>query len=308
MGSAIGAPMSQQAQAAEPSSDLRSDEPSSDLRSDEPHLDLSSNVESAVRRVFAVRDLSEGLAQWRLGMTLGWLDIKLRYRGSVIGPFWLTLSTAVMVIAMGVLYATLFHMELHDYIPFLALSLVLFNAISAMVGEACGCFTSAEGMIRSVRMPFTIYAVRAVVRNGLVLAHNIVVIVGVFLFFDAWPGAIAAQSLLGLAFWLVDAIAVCLLLGTVCARFRDIGPIVGNIMQIAFFLTPIIWRKDSLGEAAVWLFLNPFYCLLTVVREPLLNQHPGIVNWIALFVWSGLLCGAAWWVFARTRSRIAFWV
>jgi lipopolysaccharide transport system permease protein len=274
----------------------------------EPSLDLKANVESAVRRVFAIRDLQEGLSQWRLGTTLGWLDIKLRYRGSVIGPFWLTLSTAVMVIAMGVLYAELFHMELHDYMPFLALSLVLWNALSAMVGDACVCFTSAEGMIRAVRMPFTIYAVRAVVRNGLVLGHNIVVILGVFLFFDVWPGGIAAQSLLGMCFWVVDSIAICLLLGTICARFRDIAPIVGSVMQIAFFVTPIIWRKDSLGEGAVWLFLNPFYCLLTVVREPLLNQHPGIYNWIALCVWSALLCVGAWVMFARTRSRIAFWV
>ena len=274
----------------------------------EPSLDLRANVEPAVRRVFALNDLYDGMSQWRLGMTLGWLDIKLRYRGSVIGPFWLTLSTAVMVIAMGVLYAELFHMELHDYMPFLALSLVLWNALSAMVGDACVCFTSAEGMIRAVRMPFSIYAVRAVIRNGLVLAHNIVVIVGVFLFFDVWPGSIAWQSLLGMGFWIVDSVAICLLLGTVCARFRDISPIVGSVMQIAFFVTPIIWRKDSLGEGAAWLVLNPFYCLLTVVREPLLNQHPGIYNWIALCIWSAILCVGAWLVFARTRSRIAFWV
>ncbi len=252
--------------------------------------------------------MGQALQQWRLGVTLGWLDIKLRYRGSVIGPFWLTLSTAVMVVAMGVLYAELFRMELHDYMPFLALSIVLWGALSGLVGDACVCFTSAEGTIRAVRMPFGIYAVRTVVRNALILGHNIVVIVGVFAFFDVWPGSIALQSLLGLAFWVADALAICLLLGTFCARFRDIGPIVGSIMQIAFFITPIIWRKDSLGAGAKWLILNPFYCLLSVVREPLLNQHPGIATWAALCVWSVILCGGTWMVFARTRSRLAFWV
>ena len=271
-------------------------------------MDLRANVTSNARHLFAVQDVFQGLRQWRLGVTLGWLDIKLRYRGSVIGPFWLTLSTAVMVIAMGVLYAELFHMELHDYMPFLALSIVLWNALSGMVGDACVCFTSAEGMIRAVRMPFVIYAVRAVVRNGLVLGHNIVVIVGVFAFFNVWPGAIASQSILGLCFWIVDGVAICLLLGAFCARFRDIGQIVASIMQIAFFITPIIWRKDSLGDGAAWLVLNPFFCLLSVVREPLLNQHPGIYTWIALCLWTAALCVASWLLFARTRSRLAFWV
>ena len=103
-------------------------------------------------------------------------------------------------------------------------------------------------------------------------------------------------------------LALTLLLGAFCARFRDVGPIVGSIMQIAFFLTPIIWQTDQIGLNARWLVLNPFYTLLVVVREPLLNQHPGIENWIALCLWSSLLCAAAWFLFARTRSRLAFWV
>ena len=278
------------------------------VQSAEPTLDLRANVTSAASHRFARQDVVQGLRQWRLGVALGWLDIKLRYRGSVIGPFWLTLSTAVMVLAMGVLYAELFHMELHDYMPYLALSIVLWNVISGMVGDACVCFTSAEGMIRAMRMPFVTHAVRAVVRNGLVLLHNIIVIVGVFAFFDVWPGTLAVESLLGLAFWIVDSIAICLLLGTLCARFRDIAPIVGSIMQIAFFLTPIIWRKDALGAGAAWLIFNPFFCLLSAVREPLLNQHPGFYTWIALCGWSGALCAGAWMLFARTRSRLSFWL
>jgi lipopolysaccharide transport system permease protein len=70
-----------------------------------------------------------------------------------------------MVGSMGFLYAALFHMDLHDYLPFLALSIVLWNFVSGMVGEACTTFTGAEGMIRSVRMPFLLYAARVVLRK-----------------------------------------------------------------------------------------------------------------------------------------------
>jgi len=271
-------------------------------------MELVPNLSAGARRAIARKDLHDGLAMSRLAFTLGWLDIKLRYRGSVLGPFWLTLSTGIMVLSMGVLYSQLFHMELHDYMPYLALSLVLWNALSAIVTDACLCFTNAEGTIRSIRLPFTVYASRAVVRNVLVLAHNIIVIVCVFAWYNVWPGLAGLGSIVGVVLWLADAMAACLLLGAVCARFRDIPPIVGSIVQIAFFLTPIIWRPELIGTGARWLVLNPFYPLLALVRDPLLNQVPPTGVWVAGFVWSGLLCVTAALLFARVRARLAFWV
>ena len=277
------------------------------VRSDE--LELLSDPSHAARQRLAARDLRSGLALWRLAATLGWFDIRLRYRGSVLGPLWLTLSTAVMVGALGVLYSTLFKTNLHDYLPFLALSLVLWAFVSTMVGDACTCFQQAEGMIRSVRLPFTLYAMRVIVRNVLVLGHNAVVILAVYALLDVWPGAASVAALPGLALWLLDGMACCILLGALCARFRDIPPIVGSVMQIAFFVSPIIWRPDMLqGSAAAWLPWNPFYTLLEAVRGPLLGVVPGWPVWLSAAGYSALLCGAAWLGFARVRSRLAFWV
>ncbi len=80
---------------------------------------------TATRNRWAMADIAGGIRLWRLAWALGWLDIRLRYRGSMLGPFWLTISTGVMVAALGVLYSTLFKIDLRDYLPFLALSQVL---------------------------------------------------------------------------------------------------------------------------------------------------------------------------------------
>ena len=82
--------------------------------------------------------------------------------------------------SLGFLYSALFHMTLRDYLPFLALSQVLWGFLATLVSEACAAFTDAEPVIRSVRMPFFVFAMRILVRNVLVLAHNICVIVVVF--------------------------------------------------------------------------------------------------------------------------------
>jgi hypothetical protein len=128
-------------------------------------LDLAGNLRFPDRQRLAWADFRETVRLWRLPVTLAWLDIKTRYRGSVLGPFWLTLSTGVMVAALGVLYARLFQMNLREYLPFIALSLVLWGFLQSLVNDGCICFTLEENMIRSIRMPFSFYAMRCVLRN-----------------------------------------------------------------------------------------------------------------------------------------------
>src|SRR3978361_2066961 len=150
-------------------------------------LNLQEDVTIATRNRWAMADIAGGVRLWRLAWALGGLDIRLRYRGSMLGPFWLTISTGVMVGALGVLYSTLFKLDLRDYLPFQAVSQVLWGFLAALVSEACTVFTDAEGVIRSVRMPFFVFSLRALIPNAIALGHNIVVIIVVFAIFRMWP-------------------------------------------------------------------------------------------------------------------------
>lgn len=283
--------------------------PSSHLQpSDHAVLDLSANQGWVARNREAWRDLREGLGQWRLVWTLAWLDIRLRYRGSMLGPFWLTISTGAMVAAMGVLYAVLFRLALAEYIPFLALSLVLWGYIGTLVSESCTAFIQNEGLIRSVRMPFTLYAARIVLRNLVVLAHNALVVVVVYTALWSWPGAAALLAIPGLLLWLVASLALSLLLGATCARLHDIPPIVASVMQMAFFISAVIWRPDQLGEHQWVLAFNPFFCLLEMVRGPLMGVVPSALITACALGYSAVLLLASWLLFARVRGRIAFWL
>jgi lipopolysaccharide transport system permease protein len=275
---------------------------------DGPTLDLDPDPSFAARQRMALRDLANAVRLWRLCTTLALLDIRLRYRGSMLGPFWLTLSTAVMVGAMGVIYGTLFRLDLREYLPFLAVSQVLWSFLASTTQESCFVFTVAEGMIRSVRMPFSLYSARIVLRNLIVLGHNLAVIVGVDLVLWTLPGREALLALPAMVLWLLDALALATLLGGLCARFRDIPPIVGSLMQMAFFVTPVIWKPELVGAKQWMLPFNPFFSLLEIVRGPLLGEVPGAAVYVSALLWSGVLCGIAWLLFARVRGRIAFWV
>ncbi|GAP25578.1 ABC transporter permease [Gluconobacter japonicus] len=284
----------------------------------EPHVDSLSTPASGLMKfdqrrgspaARAWNDFCETRQLWRLGVMLGWLDIKLRYRGSALGPFWLTITSVLMVASMGVLYGRLFHQDLKVYLPFLALSLTLWQTgLASLVQESCTSFLDADSMIRSSRLPLLLQAVRVVVRNAIVFGHNIIVPIGVFALYHVWPGASALLAIPSLLLWGIDGFAASMLLGALCARFRDIPPIVGALMQIVFYVTPVIWQPEQLAGKARFLLYNPFYALLEIVRAPLLGHVPSAGVWGVAVGTSAVFCALAVWVFVRVRARLVFWI
>jgi lipopolysaccharide transport system permease protein len=170
-------------------------------------------------------------------------------------------------------------------------------------------FTDAEGVIRSVRMPFFVFSLRALIRNVIALGHNIVVIIVVFVIFGMFPDLGGLMALPGLVLWAIDALALTLILGAFCARFRDIQPIVNSVMQIAFFVTPVIWKPTQLGPDSIAnLAFNPFFDLLEIVRGPILGTGVAGTTWVGALVYSTVICAVSWAFFVRARGRVTFWV
>ena len=260
------------------------------------------------RRARALEDLAGGLARWRLAWALARSDITHRYRGSVLGPFWLTLSTAVMLGALGFLYAKLFRMDVVDYLPWLTVSLIVWNVLSTVVSDATTSLTGAEGVIRQMPLPYTVHALRVVMRNLVIAAHNIPLIGVVFLIFGVPLTWTALLAIPGFALMGIGAFAASIFFGMVCARFRDIPPIVGSVMQIAFFVSAIIWKPEMVGHWEPLLPLNPFFAVVEAVRAPIMGSTGGPMVWVAAIAWTGLMVAIAWIFFVRFRGRIAFWV
>lgn len=260
------------------------------------------------RRERAVEDLVGGLARWRLAWALARSDIMHRYRGSVLGPFWLTLSTGVMLAALGILYAKLFGVPVADYLPYLAVSLILWNLVSTLFDDAGKCLTSQEGVIRQMPLPYTVHALRSVLRNAVIAAHNLPLIGIVFWVFGIGVEWTLLLAIPGLLLVLAAGFAASILLGMVCARFRDIPPIIGSVVQIAFFLSAIMWKPEMLGQWEPLLPINPFFAVTEVVRAPIMGRTGSVLVWFAALAWVGALSALAWAFFVRFRGRIAFWV
>jgi ABC-2 type transport system permease protein/lipopolysaccharide transport system permease protein len=265
--------------------------------------------EVATRAGLAATDLVEGVRKSWLWTRLAQQDVKLRYRGSILGPFWQTLTTGVMIGGMGFIYSRLFNTNLHDYLPMLSVGLIFWTFIVGMVTEGCGTFTSVQGIMQQVRLPFSLHAYRLVYRNLLTLAHNFVIIpIVLFLFPHSIVWTRLIELIPGLMLISIIGVWVSILLGMISARFRDVPPIVASIVQVVFFMTPVIWPVQALGANAWWAQLNPFFAAIDVLRGPLLGQPTAPYSWAILMIITVFGCAASFAFFARFRSRIAFWV
>ena len=268
----------------------------------------SSLAPARSQTALALFDLVQGARAHHLWYLLGWRDIRQRYRRSVLGPFWLTLSMGALVSALGFLYGMLLQVEIAEYVPFLALGFIVWALISGVITDGCQVFINAESIIKQVGLPLSVHVYRLLWRNLLILFHNALVFVVVAAVFGVWPGWAGLLALPGLVLLCLNGIWAVLLFGIVSARFRDVPPIVASIVRICFFVTPIIWMPELVPQRAVVLEFNPFYHLVEVVRAPLLGEVPGLSSWIAVLSMTigGWVLAFAF--FRRYRWRIAYWV
>jgi ABC-2 type transport system permease protein/lipopolysaccharide transport system permease protein len=256
----------------------------------------------------ASQDVIDGLSLWTLWGTLGWNDILQRYRRSLLGPFWLTASMAIMVVSLGLVYSRIFKTELRDFIPFLCVGLLVWNYIAAVLSESGTLFTGAESYIKQIRLPYSVYVLRFMWSKIIIFAHNLVIYFGVMIYFQVWPGSVALYAIPGFLLVTLNGALASMYLGMMSARFRDIPQIIGSVIQIVFFITPIMWHPEFMSQHSDLILFNPFFHLIEIVRGPLLGHMPSLANYAAvglITVVNGLMAAA---FFVRFRARISYWI
>jgi len=255
-------------------------------------------------------DLTAAVKRYPLITLLGWQDIQQRYRRSALGPFWLTISMSVMIGAIGLVFSQVFKTPTQDFLPFIAIGIILWTFISNIIIEGCLAFIAAENIIKQLPIPLFVHLLRMVWRNLLTLGHNIVIFPIVLLIVGKPLGLVALLSIPGFILATINLTWMALILATICARYRDMPQIVASVIQVMFYLTPIIWMPKTISAHvnSYLLDLNPAYHLLEIMRAPLLGTMPTASNWlvsIAMAVIGSLL---ALTFYGNYRRRIAYWL
>jgi lipopolysaccharide transport system permease protein len=258
----------------------------------------------------AWRDTVETAADYERWATLAWTDTALRYRRTVIGPWWVTLSSGVFIATVGLVWGGIFGTPLTDYMPYFAAGYVVWTLISATVTEGCSIFITSGGLIKSTVTPLLIHVWRMIGRNLIVLGHNLIIIVLLWLVFRWSIGWSIFLAIPGMALLIAALAGAVLTFGVLCTRFRDIQQIIGSFLQLMFLLTPIMWNADLLAgkRAAILVDYNPLHLLIEVVRGPILGNPPSLSIWIGAALSAAIALGLGLLMYGKFRHRIAYWL
>ena len=258
-----------------------------------------------------VADVIHAAQLWPIWLRLGLQDLRLRFRRSSLGVSWIFVNLALMVLAIGLVYSKLLGQDLAGFVPFLTAGLVVWTYITSSIVEGGNAFVMAEGYIKQIGLPIYIYVFRSFVQISLTMLISLSAYIFVALVYRvpfSWGLGWVVPGLL-----LLSAVSLlCIVIfAHLNARFRDVGHMAGVGLQITFYVTPVLWPPELLraGKTGWIVDWNPFYHLLEVVRQPLLQSQPSsAINYLAVGVLLlGLLVVAAG-VTARYHRRIVYFL
>jgi ABC-type polysaccharide/polyol phosphate export permease len=254
-------------------------------------------------------DVVRGLTAVSMWSRLGWRDARLRYRRTLIGPFWTTLSLGLFIVMLGIIWSHLWKQDPKTYIPFVSSGMIAWAMLSTITVEGTSVFVAGQTLIRELPISYTMLACALVWRNLIAFGHNFIIYVAVCLY----AGVQASWSMFlivpGLALMCLNGIWVALLLGLACIRFRDIQQLVTTILQVALFVTPIFWTPEQLtGRLGIFEQYNILYHYVAVVRDPMLGHAPTLRSWLTVLLATFLGWGVTLIVYSRFRRRIPYWL
>ena len=266
------------------------------------HMTLHTTLRSGLE------ELKVGLTSYEQWLYMAVQDIKLRYRRSMIGPWWVTISTGIMVMMLGVLWSHIFGTDLENYLPFFAVGFVLWGWMSSQMLDAAGGFFQFQGMIKQVKLPLPIFTLRLNVRQCIVLLHNSIIIALVLLLVGHGFTLTSLIAIPNLILIQLNLTLLSIVMTIFCTRYQDMTQVVNVATQIIFFFTPILWQVETLKNRTYLAEMNPVYHWIEMVRAPLFGHLPTIND----YLWTGaslvVLSILAAYYLGRYRSRIAYWL
>ena len=260
---------------------------------------------SSARAWSDLRAIASASYVWR---ALAWADIRSKYRFSTLGTLWITLSTGVTAIAIGLIYGQFFGQDLSTYLPYFTAGMIFWTFIAAVIGESTQSLIQSGAWIKGANLPIVFYIMRMLQRNFLILLHNFIILLAVWLYFRWELGPSALMAILGIAITYAFLIGLSILISFVSVRYRDVPPMVAAMIQFIFLASPIIWQPSQLKAGLFLVALNPISYLLAVTRDPLIGQPIDVSAFAIAILMAAATLAAGALAYRSYRDRIAYWV
>jgi lipopolysaccharide transport system permease protein len=235
-------------------------------------------------------------------------DIRMRYARTLLGPFWITVTLGLYIMALAFVFGGLFNTPLATMLPWITLGLITFSFIANIVMEASTVLINNKHLLLQTRMSFTVWILFVTLRNLLIGAHHLVVFMAVVIIFGLPVSATWLLVIPGLLLITAFAFGLALFSAILSTRFRDVPPLIVNLYTIGLLAVPVLWRPTDLQRYRGIAEYNPVTYVMAVVREPLLGQTPALMTYAIAAASAAAALALGFLALARTRRRIMLWL
>lgn len=256
-----------------------------------------------------IHDVLSGVALWRLSYLLGAGEIRRRYARSKLGQFWVTLSTAFTITALGFVWSTLWRMQVGELMLFIAVSLIFWQFISGMLSEAPAVFVSAAPIMHNQGVEYSTFIYGLLIKHIFVLLHALPILVISLAVFGSFSNVSLLSAVAGVLLLMVFLFGLSYIIAIVCLRFRDLAQVVQNSIMVIFFITPVLWKPELMtGDRAFLLDYNPFAIYLGILQKSFLGGEITRYQWAAAIGLAFAAMVVALPVVGWARKRLIYWV
>lgn len=257
-----------------------------------------------IRSLYHHRDLIWNLTKREISST---------YQGSFLGRLWTILVPLVMIGVYTFVFSVIFQAKWNtdsvqptpkgEFALILFTGLTAFNIFSVVTNRSPGLILSVPNYVKKVVFPLEILPVVATVSAVITSLINVtVILIGSMIIYGGIARSIWLLPLMYLPLILLT-LGLAWFLSSLGVFIRDVGQTIGVIVQVLFFLTPIVYSIDLLPETfRFWVSLNPLVPILDGFRGVLLwNQKPDWEAWLIMTVLCAVfsLLGYAWFMLTK---------
>jgi lipopolysaccharide transport system permease protein len=249
------------------------------------------------------------IRQYQIWLYVAIQEVKNKYKRSVIGPWWQVITLGVTIGCMGPLYGLLFTNPGKDYILYMGIGIMTWSFISSILNSFSELYYTNSSLIKNIRLPFGFYSLKLISREMILFAHVLILLIPLYILYPENLNFNILFFPISLGFLLLFLIGIGLLISIICTRYRDLAPFIANILQLLFFLSPIVWRADSISnKLQIITIINPFYYYIEIIRKPLMGEHPGFTLYLITGIISiiSILIGIT--ILKSYKNRIYYWL
>ena len=235
-------------------------------------------------------------------------DTLARYRRTLLGPFWIVIGLALGSLGLGLLWSELWNIPKSEIVPSITIGFLVWIFMSNSIIEGTNCLIIEANMVQNMRLPLMFFPLVSLAKQVINFLHSLLIVFFVSLVFPP-------ENVVNLL-WIIPSALICFSfllftmssLSILCARFRDIVPLVGSTLPLLFFLSPVLFRIQQAENISWLIWMNPFTYFIIILREPLQGAAPSFLALLIASVITIVTFIFLAFLLHKKRNQVVYWV